>query len=77
MVIVETEFMKVEILPVDVNGEDPVYGDVRWVGEHLRVTVKCGVIGDTRLLNMASREYVGLAIEEPTTVFTLLEPKRK
>lgn len=77
MIIVETEFMKVEILPVEADGEDVIYGETHWSGEHLRVTVKRGLLGDTRLLNYASSEYMGLSVEKPTTVFTLLEPHRK
>ena len=77
MIVLETEYMKVEIVPIDQRGEDPIYGEINWKGEFLRVTVKTGILSSNSLIDKTSEEYIKLLSETPTILFSLIEPIRK
>lgn len=72
--VIETDFMRIEIIPFERNGVD-YDGFSDWQGEELRVTIKDGMIGDTQLLNMEAIGHFELVTGRPTRVFTLAKPK--
>lgn len=70
-VVVETDFMTVEILPFEFE----MAGEGKYTGEALQVTLKSGMIGDAEVLNVLSTRYLRLVTEAPTIVFSLAKPK--
>lgn len=74
--VLEDEFIKVELVPVEEPGNDVLYGKVVWRGTMLRATLKRGLITDTQALRVGGKEYLDLVTEKPTILFGAAEPKR-
>ena len=76
MILVETEYMKIELIPLEGKGEDWMMGEFTFKGEALQVTIKKGLIGDSEMLNRVSSQYFAFTTEKPTILFSLAEPTR-